>query len=643
MQIKSIVLYGPQGKIRTLNFRTGQVNVVTGQSRTGKSALIDIVDYCLGRSTFNVFEGVNRNVVQWYAVLLEFGSTEVFIAKPPPSGVAHSQSGAFLRVGSALEFPNIGELRINSSDEAVERYLSSLLRLNGNINVPPDGASRDPLQANLSHAKFFVFQEQGEVANKKFLFHRQGEQFIPQAIKDTLPYFLGAVPEDRVVLLAEARELRRKIKILSRRVSENLAVQGDESARTRALLESARLVGLESTSGTGSDLHSQLIGLADWRPGFERNVPEGSIDRLQRDLSAARKSYQQTLEKLEAARQFGLGSRQFGDEAQEQVQRLTSLNLFTPEGDAESVCPLCESKLAGQLPRVEDLERNLAGLAKDLKDVISQRPQIDRYVEQLVEEAAQQKQQINSLRSLLEVEVAQADAAEEIQGINVQRALVVGKIHMFLESVKEIQPDTALSAELESARIELKRVESLLDPSAIEEVVDSMLNTIGASMTELAADLKLEFGGSLYRLDLNKLTVVADTDRPIPMDRMGSAENWLGCHLAAHLALHKHFIRQGRPVPRFLFLDQPSQVYFPSPIAYSALDGSVESFSESDADAQAVDRMFKVLFEACQKLSPDFQIIVTEHANLPSAEYQAALADKPWRDGHALIPSDWLE
>ena len=56
MQIKSIVLYHRDGRVRELNFRIGALNVITGESRTGKSALIDIVDYCLGRSSFNVFE-----------------------------------------------------------------------------------------------------------------------------------------------------------------------------------------------------------------------------------------------------------------------------------------------------------------------------------------------------------------------------------------------------------------------------------------------------------------------------------------------------------------------------------------------------------------------------------------------------------
>ena len=100
MQIKAIVLYHRDGRKRELPFRLGALNIITGQSRTGKSAIIDIVDYCLGRSSFNVFEGVNRDVVAWYALMLRVGSADVFVAKPAPKGSAASQSSVHLQVGA---------------------------------------------------------------------------------------------------------------------------------------------------------------------------------------------------------------------------------------------------------------------------------------------------------------------------------------------------------------------------------------------------------------------------------------------------------------------------------------------------------------------------------------------------------------
>src|SRR3990167_9108641 len=48
---------------------------------------------------------------------------------------------------------------------------------------------------------------------------------------------------------------------------------------------------------------------------------------------------------------------------------------------------------------------------------------------------------------------------------------------------------------------------------------------------------------------------------------MGSGANWLYCHLTLFLALHRVFASNsaaGCKIPSILFLDQPTQVYFPN-------------------------------------------------------------------------------
>jgi hypothetical protein len=162
-------------------------------------------------------------------------------------------------------------------------------------------------------------------------------------------------------------------------------------------------------------------------------------------------------------------------------------------------------------------------------------------------------------------------------------------------------------------------------------------------MTKLAERLKLEHQGNPYRLDPKRLTVVVDQDPPAPLDRIGGGENWLGCHLIILLALHKHFIELNRPVPGFLILDQPSQVYFPSLSSYQAMEGKAqEEMLKANADIIAVQRLFDLLFDFCEEMYPEFQIIVTEHANLDNTRFQEALVEGPWMGGRALIPEDWI-
>ena len=97
---------------------------------------------------------------------------------------------------------------------------------------------------------------------------------------------------------------------------------------------------------------------------------------------------------------------------------------------------------------------------------------------------------------------------------------------------------------------------------------ESSWATRGSSPTTSQPDFagRLEHGEGAC-LDTNRLTVVADTAQgPAPLWRIGNAENWIGAHLVTHLALHRYFVRNNRPVPRLLMLDQPTQAYYPSEI-----------------------------------------------------------------------------
>jgi hypothetical protein len=124
------------------------------------------------------------------------------------------------------------------------------------------------------------------------------------------------------------------------------------------------------------------------------------------------------------------------------------------------------------------------------------------------------------------------------------------------------------------------------------------------------------------------------------MSRTGGGENHLAYHLAALLALHRFAADQHQPLPRFLLIDQPTQVYFPSETDYAEADGSIEK-TEKDADLEAARRLFKLLDRFGRQDAPGFQIIVTEHANLRDEWFQSALVESPWPKPPALLPDDW--
>jgi hypothetical protein len=90
LQIRSISIYSRDGERRDVKLKLGALNIVTGASKTGKSALLDIVDYCWGRNECTVAEGEIRKGVSWFAVHFDNDGEGILIARknPGPAGPA---------------------------------------------------------------------------------------------------------------------------------------------------------------------------------------------------------------------------------------------------------------------------------------------------------------------------------------------------------------------------------------------------------------------------------------------------------------------------------------------------------------------------------------------------------------------------
>ena len=167
--------------------------------------------------------------------------------------------------------------------------------------------------------------------------------------------------------------------------------------------------------------------------------------------------------------------------------------------------------------------------------------------------------------------------------------------------------------------------------------MQSALNRISQQVSRWCEELKVEYGQFPLRLDRGKLTLIADTDRgPVPMQQMGSGQNWLWCHLAVYFAVHKWFIEHNRPVPRFLILDQPSQVYYPTD---KDAEGSLDVLGESDRDW--VIRLFRWIDQRGR--GPEGRAYRSSSRTTPrwmSRGSRRALSNTGG-NGKALVPHDW--
>jgi len=640
MQLLDIVIFSHDGRRRALKLKAGHVNVITGASKTGKSALIDIVDYCFGSGECRVPEGPIRRAVSWFGLRIQLGEGQAFIARRCPDPRAASSEDCFVEVGEVVELPEGKVLRQTTNTKGLLALLAGWSGIRENIHEPPPGQTRLALSANIRHALALCFQPQDEIIRRQQLFHGAGDNFFAQALKDTLPYFLGAVDDDYISKREGLRRLREQLRSCERRLAEIAALRGEGVSKADGLLAQARDVGLTDVVPQSWEATVAALRTVASTPlaNVDIVLPDGTeFSRLSDQRARLLEEQRRIRDEIASARAFEQDEKGFSREATEQRARLKTIGIFEGSTPGHS-CPLCSQELqsANRAPAVDEVKATLSSLSSRLDSVTRVAPQIEKAIAELEKKLQGLQQALAKNRAEMEAVRTANDNLSQMRDEAARRAHILGRLSLYLESMPDLPDTKALLQQAETLRAQYSVLENELSDDRVRELIESVASILGQRMTLWARELDLEHSKFPLRLDLKKLTIVADTaDGPVPMDRMGSGENWVGYHLIAHLALHQWFVQRARPVPRFLFLDQPSQVYFPPE---KDVDGSMALVSENDR--LAVSRMFQLVFKAVAEVSPGLQVIITEHADINEKWYQRAIVER-WRGGLKLVPDDW--
>lgn len=645
MQIKNLVIYGSGDRVRVLPFGLGKVNIITGESKTGKTAIVSIIDYCLGSDECNIPSGVIRDNTEWFGITVKLLSEELFIARRNPSKLGQSTTSdlCLIRGTEIASIPSASELEINSKAELLRRLFESKLRIS-EYEHTADNLTRNSLSATFSHARTFCFQPQDLIAQPSHLFYRQNSLkggFVTQAIKDTLPYFLGAIREDNLRI---EQEIAQKKKLLRRFQREHQAADGirqEGVSRIYEFVEEAKEVELLPSGLFLEDEMQALDALAGIIDGANDNQGNASgendvLNRLVRERISLKSDLEDVRNQIFAATAFANEAQGYSSEAKEQEKRLLSIELYKEPSEGKNWNSLLGVETDNITPTVEQINQSLIALRTMLQNTTQEQPKLRAYIAGLRAKEAEIENQIRLCTNQINAVYREQDDAKKLRDLNVRKGKVIGRVSLFLESL-DISPDFSnLKGQINQLEREIDELESKISQEEKEERLAAILNKINLQMSTWSSNLDIEYRGDPIRFDLKRLTLIADTFKEsIPLMQMGSGANWVSYHLLIHFALHTHFIQHSRPIPRFLVLDQPSQVYYPPD-----KDDNPELRGFQSADEIAVKQMFDFMFEVTEKLEGKFQVIVTDHARLRYPEFEESIVEI-WRDGMKLIPSSW--
>ncbi|WKN46679.1 DUF3732 domain-containing protein [Nocardioides sp. Arc9.136] len=654
MQLVSLALYSRNGEREVIPFQLGRLNVITGQSKTGKTVLVKLIDYCLGRSDVPASAGGVERALGWVGALWQFADGgRAFVGRPIPAGSAAENTEVMLVIGDGHLTPvDPGALAPNTNTRTMRLELGSRIGITESQIDPPAGAVREPLRTHLGHAALLCVQNQDEISNSMRLFHRSGQRGIDEALRDTIPYFLGAVPPDQALLKATLRQETRRLQRLERDLREADSASKEIDEDLRSLLTEAVEAGLAEQPDPGegltrpeliSRLHQAARGQVT-APGESVTRQQDSRRRDQAELAIAEDELDQLMQQRSLLLEETEGGSAYADALDVQLGRLTSLNLLPLDSEQEGagaeaseVCPVCGSSQANPDPSSAQMRAALDQLSDRLRNVRTASPAKSAALDRLNWRIEEAQARVRQARSVLEASFG-ADATVGRAAIR-RQDFTRGRIDAILARAPEAD-DTHRDALRERITLAEQAVAELtlqLSDDTARERLNSRLLAVGRDLTAYARRLELEHSEQDVRIDLARLTVIADVDdNPVPLHRIGSAENWIGYHIAGHLALHQTFIRHERPVPRLLVIDQPSQGHYPSEVAKRS------GRADTDVDELAVRRLYELMNEFTEQNPGQFQIIAVDHADIDRDWFQNAVVDN-WRgQGKALIPAAWL-
>ena len=366
MQIKDIILYGENGEKRVLPFEIGKVNIITGDSKTGKTQIINVVDYCMG-SSFDIAEGVVRDYVYWYAIRFQLEDGQMLIARPNPTKYARSGSDVFFQQADTVEIPEFKNLVSNLSDTTLLLKLANIIGIE-EYKHQADGFTRPDVPVTFKHSRFYCFQPQTDIDQPGLLFYNQKKEWwVEQSMKDTLPYFLGAVANENISLERQLAEKKRNLNRLEREIKEAQSVVDKTMSQVFELISEAKQVGLISLDVIAKDNEEGLQILQNLSNkdeiGDEQSVGNEVLAELQKNVEELVNQRNIIKDNIRTTESYQKENDGYQNETKQQVLRLESINLFSLNKDVNgSECPLCNQELEIPIPSIRQINESLIGL-----------------------------------------------------------------------------------------------------------------------------------------------------------------------------------------------------------------------------------------------------------------------------------------
>jgi hypothetical protein len=628
------------GNKHPVYFKTG-LNVVTGKSSTGKSALIEIFDYCFASSENTIPKGViTKNAVIYY-VCLKVNEQNMVIARNPKlenKGFFKREDNYTPNMVHANYFDSIHFLDL----DRYKKHLTSLF-----IDIDDVDTSLEAKKYRYNNAKSatpsirsftsFMLQHQNLVANKHALFYRFDEKAKRDQVIEHTKIFLGLVNQSFFLLSQENEKILTELNLLKKERENVRRLAGIQSQRLEPVLsELYAFMGVQVTDQPisikailGNPIDAKVILNKFIIPEKISHGSDASIilyDKLKKELG----------DKTAELRSLHRKSTSIKNHISEEIRfvnKSRKIEVHESIFVSDTICPFCNTQKEELAHSAKNLQLAIDKISDNLASTRPIKAKFESQLMSVKQEILRVGEEVNTLTfQIRDIERSEKIIAEQK---SLYEAIIMRKAQLFsmLDGIN-LADDAKLELDITNLEKALESNINKLKEYNVKDGLENASKKVNEYMAEIGQNFEFEESYRPIKLHFSFETFdlyhQAENEK-IYLRSMGSGANWMYCHVTLFLALHRYFseLEDKCSIPTVLFLDQPTQVYFPNfKRDYSESFDAAKQIEEKqrsenerpvDDDIKAVQNLFSQLSKYCLSLEKALgyspQIIVTDHAD----------------------------
>ncbi|KFX55321.1 DUF3732 domain-containing protein [Clostridium botulinum] len=580
-----IMLWTKNGNIRKLNLKPNGVNIITGESNTGKTTILNIIEYCFFSSeNIRIPERIINENTEWYGIRFYINGKLYTVCRAALDSNGNPSDEYYFSGSGDIPLIPI----INSNEKEIKGLINYELSIDENV-VIPYGGKKIRAGSKVSARYFMLFNSQDEntIINTETFFNRQTDEKYKEALDRIFDLALGISTPKDVTIKAKLQKLNNNLRVLEKKQVVNENREQIFKSEIEELVKLAKNYNL--LAKTEPYTRESLIKIKQNinSTKYTNEIFEEESNKLK----------QLQIEKIKIKKQIK-NLKEFKYEYEE-AKKIIGKNK-------DSLLPITYLKdnydEIIESPLVKDfivlLEEQLRMMSKKLKE---KKPMDFDYLKE-IKSLELKLRELNDKINIISVE---DDKSIELKNLFMVMGELNTKIDLYLNN-KNIENKDYLK-DMEDTNEEIEMLEGKLSNRddlkiatirLLEKIIQIYLDKISDSLDSYGGyEAVVNYKNKRLELQEPKTTKVTHY--------VGSSSNILFLHLCMFLGLHELFILKDIPyIMPYIALDQPSRPYY---------DNATSKMNDRYKITQAIKLLNDFVTRMNEEYSKEFQVIVVEH------------------------------